>query len=276
LSAARIGSGHYLFERVDDWDKEHRASFGVVSSVAVDSDQRVRVWHRGADPLLSLDSDGKRVGAWGAGLVRDPHGIFAVEDGSIWLVDRDAHEVLCLGRDGRVGLRLGQRDSPAHNAPFSHPADVALSKSGEIFVADGYGNSLVHRFTSTGKHILSWGGPGSLAGQFRVPHGVWVDSQDVVYVADRENNRVQCFTTGGIFIDQWTDFYRPTDVFMDAEGIIYVTDHVARLTVLDRGGHILARGRLGDRPHSLWGDRKGNLYIALALEKRVEKYARVR
>jgi peptidylglycine monooxygenase len=275
VSGLRIGSGEYLFERDDDFGRD-KPSFGVVSNVAIDASGRVRVWHRGVKPLVTLDDKGAPVESWGEGVARDPHGMFAVADGSMWLVDRGSHEVFCLGSDGKITRRIGTRDRPALEAPFSNPADVAISPRGEIFVADGYANSRVHRFSPTGEHILSWGGPGSLAGQFRVPHGIWIDSDETVYVADRENNRVQLFTTGGIFIDEWPDFYRPTDVFIDSEGLIYVPDHVPRLTVLDRGGRILARGMVGDRPHSVWGDKNGSIYLALALERRIEKYVRVR
>jgi len=276
VGGLRIGSGEYLLERDDGFGREKPVGFGVVSNVAVDARQRVRVWHRGSKPLITLDDRGALLDAWGEGVARDPHGMFAAADGSMWVVDRGAHEVLRVAADGKITLRMGSRDRPVLDGPFNNPADVAISPQGDIFVADGYSNSRVHRFSSTGEHILSWGGPGSMAGQFRVPHGVWIDSAGTVYVADRENNRVQLFTTDGTFVEEWTDFYRPTDVFIDSAGLIYVTDHVPRLTILDRSGRILARGLVGDRPHSVWGGNDGSIYLALALERKVEKYVRVR
>ena len=93
-------------------------------------------------------------------------------------------------------------------------------------MADGYGNSSVHKFSPEGQHLLSWGSRGTGPGQFSTPHGIWVDSHDRVYVADRENNRVQIFDTEGRFISEWHDFYHPMDIFMDAEDKIYVTDQI--------------------------------------------------
>ena len=184
------------------------------------------------------------------------------------------YEVLKYNLQGEPLLRIGVRGKSALQAPFNHPADVAVSPSGDIYVADGYGNSLVHKFSPTGEHVLSWGAPGEEAGQFTTPHGIWVDGESRVYVADRENNCVQVFDEDGNFIAWWGNFYHPMDIWMDNQDTIYVTDQVPRFTVLDRDGNILARGRAPNAGHGIYGDSQGNLYLAASL-RGIVKMARL-
>ena len=113
-----------------------------VSHVAVDSQDRVYLYRRGDPPVVVTDPDGSVIDTWGSGLLLDAHGIFISADDTVYLVDRDAHEVLAFDRDGEVKMRLGNRGRPALQAPFNHPADIAVSPiTGEIYVSDGYGNS---------------------------------------------------------------------------------------------------------------------------------------
>ena len=172
-------------------------------------------------------------------------------------------------------MTLGTAGVPSFQAPFNHPADIAVGPNGDIYVADGYGNSRVHRFSADGALILSWGSPGKGPGEFSVPHGVWVDRNERVYVADREHGRVQVFTPEGEFIDQWTDFFRCTDVYVDADGAVYVTDLIPRLSVFDSSGKMVARGRpVLNTPHGLYGDSHGDLYFAEASARRLSKLVR--
>src|SRR5262249_26814979 len=98
--------------------------------------------------------------------------------------------------------------------PFHYPTNLALSPSGELYVSDGYGNACVHKFSPDGRLLFSWGEPGGGPGQFNLPHGIAVDEQGTVYVADRENSRVQLFDATGICQGQWTDVARPCQVFV--------------------------------------------------------------
>ena len=111
--------------------------------------------------ILVFDADGHFLTGWGGQRLRDAHGIFIGPDDHVYLCNRDEHEVLKLTPEGRTVLALGQRGRPSLQAPFNHPADVAVSPAGEIYVADGYGNSSVHRFSADGRHLGSWGTPGS-------------------------------------------------------------------------------------------------------------------
>jgi peptidylglycine monooxygenase len=258
-----FGTGDYTYEVLQPFGQLPAGmEFGNTSHVAVDSKDRVYVYRRKDPPVLVFDGDGHLLTSWGDGLLVDAHGIYITPNDEIFLVDRDAHEVLKFDSEGRVLLRIGQRARASWQAPFNHPADVAVSSTGDIYVADGYGNSIVHRFSSEGRLLLSWGMPGDSHGEFSTPHGIWVDNQDRVYVVDRENNRVQIFDSEGGFIAEWRNFYHPMDLFMDASGVAYVTDQTPRFAVLNAEGVILARGRTPDNGHGVWGDSRGNLYFA--------------
>ena len=97
-----------------------------------------------------------------------------------------------------------------------------------------------------------------------------------VYVADRENNRVQVFTTDGEFLDQWTDFRCPMGIHIDAQQTVYVSDQVPRLSILNLDGELLARGRTFEHAHQIYTDSQGNIYGADTSTQHVQKLARVR
>jgi len=181
--------------------------------------------------------------------------------------------VFKFNAEGEVNLRIGNREKPSWQSPFNHPTDVAVSPSGEIYVSDGYGNARVHKFSPEGDLLLSWGRPGSNPGEFHTPHGIWVDKQDKIYVVDRDNNRVQIFDSEGNYLTAWYDFFHPMDIFIDAEGVIYVTDQTPRFTVLNSEGMLLSRGFAPDAGHGIWGDSQGNLYLA-GLQSGVVKLAK--
>jgi len=177
--------------------------------------------------------------------------------------------------EGKVVLTLGERGRPALQAPFNHPADVAIARNGDIYVADGYGNSAVHRFSAEGQYLMSWGAPGTGRGQFTTPHGIWVDDEGRVFVADRENNRVQLFSPEGDVYGEWGDLYHPMDIYMDRGGTIYVTDQIPRITMFSADGRMLARGRpASGGAHGVWGDSRGNLYLAEVGVHQVTKLCR--
>jgi DNA-binding beta-propeller fold protein YncE len=271
-----VGTGDFVYDVVRPWGTLPPGwRLGLVSHVAVDSQDRVYFYQRQDPPVLVFDGDGHFLRAWGSQRLRDAHGIFIGPDDHVYLCNRDEHEVLKLSPEGRILLVLGHRGRPALQAPFNHPADVAVSPSGEIYVADGYGNASVHRFTAEGRHLGSWGAPGAGHGQFTTPHGIWVDAQQRVLVADRENNRVQLFSPEGDFYGEWTDLYHPMDIYVDAGGTVYVTDQIPRLSMYSPDGQLVARGRpVNVGAHGVWGDSPGNLYLAEVGVNQVTKLVR--
>jgi peptidylglycine monooxygenase len=259
-----VGLGEELFSIERPWGElPPDVAISDVSDVAVDSRDRVYVFQRADPPIIIFESDGTFAGAWGTGQLADAHGIFITPDDRVLLCDRDAHQVLCFDLDGNLLLALGERHRPSFQAPFNHPADAATTPDGDIVVADGYANSVVHRFSPGGELLQSWGGPGTGPGTFTTPHAVRVHPDGRILVADRENDRVQVFSPSGEYLTSWGDFYHPMDIFIDRRGRTYVTDQIPRLSLLDVNGTLIGRCRpVLYQPHGVWGDSAGNLYIA--------------
>jgi peptidylglycine monooxygenase len=271
-----VGTGDYRYEVICPWGTlPPGLSFNRISHVAVDSRDRVYVYQRHDPPIVVFDSAGNVLTAWGEGRLIDAHGISVGPDDHVYVCNRDEHEVLQCTPEGRLVLVLGQRGRPALQAPFNHPADVALAPNGDIYVADGYGNSAVHRFSAEGKHLCSWGRPGVGPGAFTTPHAVWVDATERVLIADRENNRVQRFSPEGDYYGEWRDLYHPMDIYVDRAGTVYVTDQIPRVTMFSPEGALLARGKpVPYMPHGVYGDSQGNLYIADTRRNELTKLVR--
>ena len=257
-----VGTGEHVYEIDHPFGKLSAGiSWGNPSHVATDSSGKVYVYQRKDPPILIFESDGQLVGSWGDGQLMDAHGIFITPNDEVFVADRDAHEVIKYDIKGNALLKLGHRERPALQEPFNHPADIAVSPSGDIFVADGYANSSIHHFSSNGDHIKSWGSWGSGPGQFITPHGIWV-ANDRVYVCDRENNRVQIFSTIGEYITEWTGFFHPMDIFIDSKNVAYVSDQVPGMTMLDLEGNMITRIRTPFNAHGVWVDIHGNIYTS--------------
>ena len=184
-------------------------------------------------PVMKFDPTGKLVAAFGSGLVNDPHGFYVDRDNNIWLTDfrgKDGkgHTVLKLSPDGKVLMTLG-KPGVAGDGPdtFNSPTDVLIAPNGDIFVADGHGaqtNARIVKLSKEGKFIKAWDKEGKAPGEFDVPHGLAMDSQGRLFVADRANNRIQIFDQDGKFLAEWKQFGRPSGVFIDKNDIIYVAD----------------------------------------------------
>jgi peptidylglycine monooxygenase len=234
-----------------------------VSHVAADSQGCVYVFQRGDPPVVVFDPEGSYLRSWGSDLIADAHGIFITPDDRIFLVDRDSHQLLVCDPHGELLFAIGDRHRPRHEEPFNHPTDVAVAPKGDIYVSDGYGNSRVHRFSAEGEWLQTWGRPGSGPGEFTTPHAVWVDSEERVLVADRENNRVQVFTADGEYLAEWPDLFHPMDIYVDQAGAIYVTDQIPRLSMYAADGRLTGRCRPGlYGAHGIWGDAAGHFYLA--------------
>jgi DNA-binding beta-propeller fold protein YncE len=284
-----VGTGRFTYKVAEGWGKLPEGwKFTQVAGVAVDSQDRVYAFNRGEHPVIIFDRDGKFLSSWGEGIFTTAHGIYITPDDHVYLVDTGDHTVRKFTTDGKLLMTLGKKDCPGENgAPFDKPTGVALSSSGEIFVSDGYGNRRMHKFSPDGELLLSWGEEGEGIGQFALPHGVFVDKQDRVYVADRENHRIQIFTSQGEFITQWTDFreHKPCTVFIDSDDIVYIPELHQRMSILNIDGELLARwGR--DEPtyepgqfwaaHTACTDSHGDLYVGEVLEgQRIQKFVRL-
>jgi DNA-binding beta-propeller fold protein YncE len=219
-------------------------SMGSVVDAAVDSHGNIYAMTGGELPITIFDSSGKFLKGWGKGLIGGCHGIYIDHEDFVYIADSADHVVMKLTPSGELLMTLGNRgvhsDSGSINGnfktvqrgapPFYAPSKVTVSPAGEIFVSDGYGNSRVHRFSAGGKLLATWGEPGSAPGQFRIPHGVGVDENNIVYVADRENFRIQIFDEKGTLKNIWRDISRP-DGLCVANGLVYVAELGCRMYV---------------------------------------------
>jgi DNA-binding beta-propeller fold protein YncE len=278
------------YRSIEDWGRLPDGwSYVEATSVGVDSRDNVYVFNRGAHPVIVFDRDGKFLRSWGEGVFRRAHGITIGPDDSLWLTDDLHHTIRHFSPDGKLLLTIGNPDEPStlHGGkPFNRPTHVALCpKTGNVYVSDGYGNSRVHKFDPKGRHLVSWGEPGTDPGCFNIPHNIATDRDGLVYVADRENSRVQIFDAEGRYLGQWNNLHRPCGLFIDAAaGLGYVGELPSHLPVNAEVPNIGARvsvvdlkGGLKDRvggpfmgekpgefiaPHGCVVDSRGDLYVA--------------
>jgi DNA-binding beta-propeller fold protein YncE len=202
--------------------------FGRVSAVAVNSLREVFVFHRGphADPIVVFDAKGGFLRSWGKGMFGNPHGLRVDKDDNVWVTDNGDHQVMKFSREGKLLLTLGTKKQPgADPKTFNRPTDIAFSRSGDVYVSDGYGNTRVVRFTVDGKYVQAWGERGTGPGQFNTPHSIAVDSKGLVYVSDRENNRIQVFDRDGKFLKQWKHLGATQNIFITPEDQMWIITH---------------------------------------------------
>ncbi|MFC7689469.1 peptidyl-alpha-hydroxyglycine alpha-amidating lyase family protein [Paeniroseomonas aquatica] len=216
--ADALGSGDYRYEPVPGWGRLPEGwQLRDVGAVAVDSQDRVYVFNRGEYPMVVFDRDGKFLTSWGEGLFARAHGLHMGPDDTLWCTDDGDHTVRRCTLDGRVLMTLGVPGRPSPymgGMPFNRCTHTALSPEGDIYVSDGYGNAQVHKYSSNGKYLFSWGGSGTEPGQFNLPHNIAYDADGWVYVADRESHRVQIFNGDGRYETQWNNLHRPCSIFL--------------------------------------------------------------
>ena len=213
-----VGSGDYRYEQIDNWAKIPSGwSIPEVGAVGVDNQDNVYVFNRGEHPMMVFDRDGNFLRAWGEGLFPRAHGLHMAPDGTVFLTDDGDHSVRQCTLDGKVLLTLGTPGKPAPfmgGEPFHRCTHTALSPKGEIYVSDGYGNARVHKYSPDGRLLLSWGASGTEPGQFNLVHNISCDPDGWVYVADRENHRIQVFDGNGKYETQFNNLHRPCGIFM--------------------------------------------------------------
>ncbi len=182
---------------------------GMVSWVAAAPDGTVYVLQRGdkVDPILAVGADGTVLRSWGRGLYVMPHAIRVDAQGNVWTTDAASSHVRKFTPQGRplLDIAVGGQPSPCRNN-FCGTTDVAFAADGRVFIADGYANARILEYTAEGTKVREWGSAGTGPGQFNLPHSIQIDATGVVYVADRENGRIQRFDQRGRFLGEWTGF----------------------------------------------------------------------
>jgi DNA-binding beta-propeller fold protein YncE len=301
----RYIAGNHAYETVDDWPHwPERCPFDDVPAVGIDSQDRVYVLSRGEHPVTIFDHDGNFLNSWGDGVFKMTHGIFVGPDGSVYCTDIGNHTVSKFTLEGKLLMTLGKKDQPSDTGfkglmppkekmeffdklllissqvkdkkqagpPFYSPTGIFVSSSGEIFVSDGYGNARVHKFSPDGALVLSWGEVGNKTAEFMCPHSIWIDKLQRVWVADRENFRIQIFNLQGEFISQLIDLGMPNSIFIDNETVFITEGLCQRVSIFTLEGKLIARWDNQEEKytapfssiHHLIGDSRGNIYISNA------------
>ena len=176
----------------------------MVSGVALDGRGLVYEIQRGekADPILVLDREGRIHRSWGKGAYRIPHSVRIDASGNVWTVDAGSSMVIEYSPRGEKLLTIAVGEQPVNNAAFSGATDIAFGRNGHLFITDGYGNARVLEYTREGRRVKQWGRLGSGPGEFNLPHAIQIDDAGVIYVADRENGRIEKFDPEGRYLGE--------------------------------------------------------------------------
>ena len=316
LQGVKKGNGHNTsirYELIRNWpDLPKDLKLGNPTGIGIDTNQNIVVLHR-ADrewPLLSSMPDkpisgktilvinkdkGNLISSWGDSVFIMPHGLKVDHENNIWVTDVGLHQVFKFSHNGKLLLTLGELKVPGRDSVhFDKPTDIAIAKDGSFYVSDGYGNSRVVKFSATGKYLSEWGRKGNNVGEFNIPHGITLDSNGNVYIADRENNRIQVFDPNGKFIKQFAgnSFGAMCAVaFDETQTRLFAVDDLTFLKVKHRGsdvfifdttGRVQTRfGRSGSYQgaiswyHNLTVDKEENIYIGDILGNTIQKFKKV-
>jgi hypothetical protein len=288
-----LGKGRYRYQVLDGWGElPAGVTYGEAAAVCVDSKDNVYVFTRGAHPVIVFDRNGRFLRSWGQDIgFTNAHGAAVGPDDLLYLTDDHGQTVRKCTPDGKVLMTIGTPKvaAPAFSGdPFNRCTHTALSPLGDIYVSDGYQNARVHKFSPDGKLMFSWGEPGTDPGQFNLVHNIACDDEGWVYVADRENHRVQVFDGNGKYAGQWNNLARPCGLYvargkdplafigeLGPETAATLTKGVPnlgpRLSIVSAQGAILAH--LGTQPigegpgqfiapHGIAVDSRGDIYVA--------------
>ena len=302
----RFSAGDYQYEHVEAWGEFPETA--VVSDVATDSQDRVYACVRlkqgpeGSEGIMWVfDRDGKLLDSWGKDRFVGCHGLWIGPDDDIYYTDAGDHTVTKFDTEGTVLMTLGTKgELGPPGEPFNSPTRAVLSSSGEIFVSDGYQQNRCHRFTPEGELILSWGKgdpvyyervvlgevtgvAGTGPGEFNLPHDITVDRNGRAYVLDRENDRLQVFTSEGEYITEWGDVPGGNDSVIDGDDVMHIATGEGMLVRTLDGKPVGAWGEKGEAPgqfrgapHGLWIDSHGDVYVAeVGAKLALHKFARI-
>lgn len=302
------------YERVPHWPSlPANVKLGNPTGIDIDSSGDIFIFHRAdrewplvgpmpkdpiaAKTILKLDAEtGQLLDSWGDNRFIMPHGLLVDDSNNIWVTDVGLHQVFKFTHEGKLLMTLGEAHVPGTDAThFNYPTAVIVAKDGSFYVSDGYGNSRVVKFSADGKYLLEWGAKGNKESQFDIPHGITMDNEGKVYVADRENKRVQVFDANGKFIQQWADksFGNMCSITYDKVNnrFVAVDDDISfsglqhngsDVIIFDTTGNIITRfGRSGsyDGPkcwyHDVVVDKEGNIYVEDLLGNSLQKFRKV-
>ncbi len=195
--------------------KPDQFKWAQMPGITVDAQDQVYIFTRSQPAVQIYQTDGKFVRAWDMEDFAGAHFIRIDPAGNIWTANITSHLVRKYNPQGKLLLTLGEPGRVgADQGHFNKPTDMAILPSGDIFVSDGYGNRRIVHFDANGKYVKEWGQAGTEPGQFALPHSIVADSQNRLYVADRENARIQVFDTKGKLLAVWADRMTPWGLWL--------------------------------------------------------------
>jgi sugar lactone lactonase YvrE len=265
-------------------------TMGAPASVAFDSKGHLWVLNRGPVALMEFEPDGKFIRSFGEGFTRT-HGLRIDRDDNLWVTDVGAHIVVKLSPQGETLLTLGTKgqagdwNEAIESRHFNEPNDVAIGRGGDVFVVQGHtagkGDPRVLKFDRNGKFIKSWGGPGTEPGKFQVAHGIALDSKGLLWVTDRENQRIQVFDADGKFVRELKYAGLPCSLQIGDQYIYMVNGFAGQLLRLDLNGNVLAAlgkpgkglGEFGEA-HFVTVSPKGEIYVADTVNSKLTKFVK--
>ncbi len=264
-------------------------SMGAQASVAFDSQHHIFILNRGPQALAEFDAQGQFIRLFGDGLLKRAHGLIIDKDDNIWVTDVEAHVVMKLNQQGKVLMTLGtageagEWNEATGSHHFDQPTSLAIGRNGDVFVSQGHnpggGDPRVFKFDSTGKFIKSWGGRGSEPGKFIAAHGIAIDAQGLVWVADRENQRIQIFDQDGKFVREMKYAGLPSSITVGRRYIYMVNGFAGQLLRMDLNGKVLAVvGKPGKGPgefgeaHEVTEGPNGDVWVADTVNSTVQKF----
>jgi len=277
--------------------------WAAVSGVAVDAKDQVWLYTRAKPPVQVYTADGKFVRGWGEDIIGTAHFLKLDRQGNVWVTDVGNHVVMQFTPEGKLLKTLGTRGEPGNDQThLNKPTDMAVAPDGDVFVSDGYGNDRVVHFDKQGRFVKAWGKLGTGPGEFSLPHSIALDSRGRVYVADRNNARIQVFDAEGKFLAQWRNLLVPWGLCMTADdelwacgcspmtwpetGLVSCPPKDQLFMRFDLTGRLLQlwtvpKGRDGkEQPgelnwlHAMALDSQGNIYAGDIRGQRAQKFVR--
>ena len=263
---------------------------GAPSSVAWTASNRLIVFNRGPNPLMEFHADGRFSRSWGQGQYLRPHGMRIDSQGNIWTTDVNGHTVTKMNPAGSVLLTLGVKeqagdwDEASDTRLLNEPTDLSFGAAGEIFVLVGHGRGKprVLKFDSSGTLLTSWGESGTEPGQFDTPHSIVVDDDGFVYVADRQNRRVQIFDSNGVYTKEWAYKGLPCGLYLTPDQQLYmVSGFAGEILKLDENGRAIGAtgqpgkglGEFGEAHYMTIGPQ-GEIHVADTVSARLHKFVK--
>jgi len=267
-------------------------TMGAAAAVAFGPDGHLFVLTRGEKTFFEFDRDGTFIRAFGDKLFTRSHGLRIDREGNLWATDVGGHIVVKMSRDGRTLMTIGTRgeagewNEAAGSRRLNQPNDVVIADNGDIFIVQGHtpgprGDARVLKFDKDGRFITSWGGKGNGPGQFQVAHGIDIDAKGLLWVADRENQRIQVFQQDGAFVREIKYKGLPCSLDIGREYIYMVNGFAGQLVKMDLDGKVLAAlGRPGKGPgefgeaHMIAVNDRDEIYVADSVNAALVKFVK--